>query len=64
MMVLTIVLAPLSFALLFGLMSWTERILDHQLERQVSVATSRAVLLGGKGPPSEPSALVGQAAAR
>jgi len=31
MMLLTIVLAPLSLGVLFIVMSWTERALDHQL---------------------------------
>lgn len=63
MIVLTIIVAPLSFALLFVVMSWAERALDHQLKGQVSATTSRVGHLGGAGPVPEPVSMLDQAAA-
>ena len=61
MMLLTIVLAPLSFAVLFIVMSWTERALDHQLNRQITPTTLRGHTLRDSRPDVESSAVPGSA---
>jgi len=39
MILLAVVLAPLSLAVLFIVMSWTERALDHQVAHQTKPTT-------------------------
>jgi len=59
-MLLTIVLTPLSLAVLFIVMSWTERALDHQPTRRV-IPTTLGAALRGKRSAAEPSVLIDQA---
>jgi hypothetical protein len=60
MMLLTVVLAPFSLAVLFIVMSWTERALDHQPTGRV-IPTALGAALRGKRSAAEPSVLIDQA---
>ena len=64
MILLAVLLAPLGVAVLFIVMSWTERTLDTQLRHQLTATAARDASLADTLAAVDPAVLLEQAAAQ